>query len=139
MRRWYRLALTVAMVTAFVGAMAAPAGAAPSPFTGAWTAVDIDGSDMRMAIGGGPSPRVLLIDYGASVCGLDDSGVPLYAARVTGRATIEGDVLSADLDVYCHARPTFFLGTFPGAEYTYDAGTDTLLDGIGVVWSRASG
>ncbi len=140
MRRGLRLALSVAMVTAFVAAVAVPAGAAPpSPFTGAWTSIDIDGSSQRLTIGGGPAPRVQLLDDGASVCGLDENGDPIWAARATGRAAVAGDVLTVDLDLYCLARPTYFLDTFAGLEYTYDAGTDTLTDGLGVVWSRAAG
>lgn len=137
MRTLLRMALATALVAGMLALPLAATAAPPSPFTGSWTSVDpVDGSNQRMAIGGGPAPRVLLYDDGATVCGLDELGEPVHAARVTGRGTVDGTTLSVDLDVYCLASPTYLLGSFAGV-FEYDAGTDTLTDGIGIVWSRA--
>ncbi len=132
-----RLISIVVLVVGMLSVPLAVTAAPPSPFTGSWTSVDVDGSNQRLTIGGGPAPRVLLRDDGATVCGLDDEGEPEFAARASGRAAIAGTTLTVDFDLYCLASPTYFLDTFPGITYDYDAGTDTLTDNIGVVWSRA--
>lgn len=137
MRTLLRMALATALVAGMLALPLAATAAPPSPFTGSWTSVDpVDGSNQRMAIGGGPAPRVLLYDDGATVCGLDLGGVPLHAARATGRASVSGTTLTVDFDVYCLASPTSFWGVAP-ATFDYDAGTDTISDGFGAVWSRA--
>ncbi len=137
MRTRMRLVLAAALLAGMLAIPAATAAAPPSPFTGSWTSVDVDGSNQRLSIGGGPSPRVLLYDDGATVCGLDGAGDPIYAARASGRATVGGTTLTVDIDLYCLASPTYFLDTFAGLTFDHDAGTDTLTDFSGVVWSRA--
>lgn len=133
--RTSHLVSLVVLVVSFVAVPLTATALPPSPFIGSWTSVDIDGSSQRLSIGGGPAPRVLLYDDGATVCGLGDSG-PLFAARATGAGAVSGTDLMVDLDVYCLASPTYFLDTF-GATFDYDNDNDTLLDFSGVVWSRA--
>ena len=113
------------------------ASAAPSPFMGFWRSVDIDGSNQTLLITPGPgsSYRLFLFDRGASVCGLDPSGNPLYAATARGRGTVSGMTLAGSFNVWCLSRPTTFWGS-SGFVFTYNPGSDTLTDTVGVIWNR---
>jgi hypothetical protein len=126
------LATVVALLTISV-ASAAP----PSPFVGFWKSVDIDGSNQTLLISPAPgnSNRLFLFDRGATVCGLDSSGNPLYPATARGRGAVSGSDLSGTWNVWCLSRPVTFYGNV-GFNFTYDSGADTLTDGIGVVWHR---
>lgn len=112
--------------------------AKPSPFIGAWTSTDIDGSSQTLTIGGGggDTRHVRYYDDGATICGLDpDTGDFLSAASARGPLSVSGNTLSGNLDVYCQVSPPTLAGNF-AFEYTYDPSTDTLTDWLGVVWSR---
>ena len=56
--------------------------------------------------------------------------------RPAACSPVAGSVMSLDFDVYCLAMPTTFELTAPFS-FTYDAGSDSLTDSTGVVWSRA--
>ena len=115
-----------------------PVGAKPNPFVGVWVSTDTDGSNQRLTVGGGPgnAHNVRYYDDGATVCGLDPvTGDFLSAARARGRLSASGTTLSGDLDLYCLTSPPEFNGTY-FLVFEYDASTDTLTDGFGVVWSR---
>ena len=136
--RTVRLGTSAAVALTALLLVSAVAFAAPGPFVGAWESTDVDGSYQRLAIGGGPGEghRVLYYDYGATVCGLDpDTGGILYPALARGSGEAAGDVLSGEWAVWCLSHPATFYASL-GFEFTYDATTDTLTDGNGVVWSR---
>ena len=139
MKRWsVRLGTSVALALTGLLLVSNLAAAAASPFVGAWESTDIDGSYQRLVIGGGPGDghRVLLYDYGATVCGLDPAtGEILYAAMARGSGQAQGDVLSGGWGVWCLSRPVTFYGDL-AFELAYEATSDTLTDGTGVVWSR---
>lgn len=117
-------------------ALVSTAGAAPDPFIGVWTAVDLDGSNMQLMIGGGAgdSYHLFYYDDGASVCGTS-GGVPIYPANAKGTGTAVGDVLTGSLAVKCLDKPAYFYGNSPYT-FAYSIGSDTLTDGYGIVWSR---
>ncbi len=124
----FSLLMAVVLVTA--------AAAAPDPFLGTWHSTDTDGSHQTLRIGGGPGSmyRVRYFDDGASVCGWSLlTGGP--AASAQGFLTGSGDVLSGEMPVTCLATPHYLFGPAAFA-FTYDPGTNTLLDSHGVTWTR---
>ena len=102
-----------------------------SPFLGAWTSVDTDGSNQTLSIRGGGSDNfaVALFDDAATACG----GAP---AQAVGSATADGDDLLMRGTITCLPGGNFVRGRLL-LEFHYDEGTDTLIDFSGVVWERA--
>lgn len=138
MNKFSRFSIVFISVILMAAFLAAPAGAARDPFRGIWTSIDIDGSLQRLVIGGGRGTSYLVFyrDAGATICGLDpDTGDILYAAVARGRLTLSGNAISGDLPVTCLSRPRNNIGLY-NFSYTYDPTSDTLIDSIGVVWSR---
>lgn len=88
--------LTIAAILALAGIVQA---ASPSPFIGHWQAMDVDGSDLGLTIGGPPngSFRITMTDNYISFC---DGGTGIV--RGTGWLN-EGDsyLLEADLHLEC--------------------------------------
>lgn len=145
MKRFVSLVLTVTVLfsVAVLSVQAAPPG---RPFTGVWESIDPwDLSQQRLVIS--PVARaargyhVVYRDYGASVCGVDAQGQPLYAASGTGTGSATGSVLNTQLAIWCLARPRWFWGT-SGSILSYDAATDTLNETWGgktTQWHRRGG
>lgn len=121
-----------------VGALLAPADAAwgaSDPFVGSWTSSDVgDGSTQYLTIQGSGARghhSVFLYDTVASqAC----AGGP---ANVVGSGRIIDDALTWSFTVTC---PGGGKGPVSGRVgpgfFTYDEGTDTLMDDTGAVWSR---
>lgn len=130
------LILALALMIASFGLASA---AAPNPFLGAWESIDLDGSYQVLMLGGDPGDLVGVRyhDYGASVCGVDGEGEPIYQAFGMGSGSRSGDTLTVSFDLRCMAAPPYYQGTH-AFEYTYDAGSDTITDWVGVVWERKS-
>jgi hypothetical protein len=117
---------------------AATAGTPPDPFLGSWRAVDFDGSDESLSIGGPDSPngpsnvrRVVLRDDSATLaCG----GGRFFGE---GIGFIDGTTMISILELYCENA-----GTLIGEDridFTFHPETGTLTDeaaGVEVVWSR---
>ena len=111
MKRSLRLSLTVVLLAVLLVSpiLNVQAGRPRDPFVGAWESIDgdsdgdgvpdlpgADGSYQRLTIGGSKGRyNVNLKDYGATVCGVDEDGVPLYACTLKGPATAEARVLSS--------------------------------------------
>ena len=115
------------------------ASAAPDPLKGSWHSTDVDDSYQTLHIGGGPGNayHVKYRDNGATVCGLDpDTGEILYAATANGFLELSSGALSGSLPLYCLAGPRYLYNAAQPFAFTYQAGTDTLLDGFGNTWSR---
>jgi len=74
-------------------------------------------------------------DDGASVCGCDAAGKPLYPGMGLGTGTATGTTLNATIRFWCLSRPRTYYGT---ASYVlvYDAAADQLTDQYGIVWRR---
>lgn len=121
MRKGIRVSGTILLVVVLLLTSVGVASAASrDPFRGVWYAVDVDGSNMKMVFsGGGDSRRMLWRDDYWSICG----GGP-GIGRGTGE--VSGNILHATVDVYCSGA---LAGTFV-MDFTYDAGTDTLLNHV---------
>ncbi len=111
---------------------------ATSPFVGKWTATDIfDGSQMRLIIK--PFGEKFVFQYhdrGASVCGVDEKGNPLYPGIGMGQGVVKENKFDGGMKFYC-TQELIFIGKFQ-IQLEYDARTDTLLDNLGNVWTRAN-
>jgi hypothetical protein len=135
-----RKILFVATYSALAGVvlilgLSMPASASDDVFRGTWTSIDIgDGSHQTLSIQGSGEQghhSVFLFDDSGTVCGGDP-------AQVTGSGTVDGDTMNARFVVTCPgAGRSPVIGPIPFT-FTYDSATDTLTDGTGTVWSRAS-
>jgi hypothetical protein len=116
--------------------MATPTEAPKDPFTGSWISTDIDGSSQTLVIiEAGGVYTFEYYDDGASICGLDSAGVPLFAASASGTLTASGSTLSGDFSINCLDDPPFH-GVDHLFVFTYDPATETMTDDLGVVWER---
>ncbi len=108
-----------------------------APFTGTWTSTDTDGSNQELIISGGAGGiyTISYTDLGASACGKDAAGNPIYAASATGNLTASGNDLSGTLAIYCQKNPATLLTNY-GFHYYYDSSVGTMTDDFGVVWYR---
>ena len=125
--------LVIAIVA--LALVAAVPSAPGNPWKGAWWSIDVpDGSLQRVVFGG--QGYFSFIDWGASVCGLDGNGEPLYAARIVGRADeVTPTTFTGFAPVVCMTHPpSVWDPNFPFA-WTYDSVTNTLWDGR-VTWTR---
>lgn len=117
--------------------------AAPSPFAGAWEAIDIDGSHMVLTVSRGSSQvRVNLFDEHATSC--------INRGAVEGSATVVGTGTIDDLTLTWSANQIrctngIVIDTSEGTNtFTYVPASDTLtvdpeLWGGAVTWSRVGG
>lgn len=105
---------------------------------GEWESTDNDGSYQTLTIQQISDSlfSIELIDSGATSCGTDDNGAPLYAARLEGSGTAEFNFLFLEtLEHTCLGNPDWSLGTL-SLTLTYDPFTDILADAWQVVWTR---
>ncbi|MEO5703866.1 MAG: hypothetical protein ABIZ52_02245 [Candidatus Limnocylindrales bacterium] len=127
-----RLAFGFAILTL---ALALPAGAlaaAPtSSFTGSWVSTDYDGSHQTLVVSSGGRPSVVYQDFYASGC--DSNAGPATHWVSAGTGAVEGDVLW--ISYRKSGCGTFLMGGYEDY-YIYDAGSDTLTDSAGIVWTR---
>jgi len=134
-KKW--LLLIIISVVALSLTAAIPTTGPSSPWRGAWWSIDIyDGSLQKVVFGGGSQGLFNYIDWGASVCGTDTNGNPLYAAHASGVAdTVNGTSFTGSAPVVCMTHPpTTFDPNFPFS-WTYDPATDT-LSGFSSTWTR---
>ena len=127
--------IIVAVAAGVVGILAvvptAGTSAAPdkSPFVGTWTAVDNDGSNLRLVVHGGPRPSsVKITDDAATSC---PSGGP---ASGIGKATlVDADTIDVIFRVRC---PDDKSKTTVSRTFDHQS-DDTLKDDTNVIWSRS--
>ncbi len=110
--------------------------AANDPFVGAWESSDPgDGSKQELLVSKNNDVYTMdYYDHVASSCGLDSAGNAIAAAG-TGLGTVDGNVLSVDLSVYCLTDPKILLGTFQSIS-RYDKNSDTIQDDS-TTWVRS--
>jgi len=104
---------------------------------GDWESTDIDGSYQTITITQN-SDGTFSIDYyddGATICGLASDGTILYPATLEGTGTATGLALDVSLSITCHGDTDFAEGPV-SVTFTYDAAADTIVDSIGVAWTR---
>ena len=110
----------------------------PKQFVGVWRNADVfDGSDQHMVIT--PRGGVRYLDRGASACGVDGSGEPLWPGRGKGTVTVVyADDTGFDIDLYFRCLGRGELSSdFSNPiviSFTYDPASDTLTDHLGNVW-----
>jgi hypothetical protein len=129
MRRLFGSIIAVGLVGQLLAATALAAG--PGPFKGLWTSTDTDGSTQMLSVSGGATPSVVFQDFYASVC--DRFGGPSTHWVSAGTGEVDGD----DLVVGFHKSGcgSFSIGAYVDL-WTYQPGSDTLIDTAGIVWSR---
>jgi hypothetical protein len=110
-----------------------PAFASGSPFQGSWTSTDSDGSHQTLHVSAGSTPSVVFQDFYASGCDL--FGGPSTHWTANGQGSVDGDDLFVDF--HKSGCGTFLKGGY-GDYWTYEPATDTLLDSVGITWSRAN-
>jgi hypothetical protein len=129
--RLIRVLLAAAALT-FALASTAAAATPSDPFKGAWTSTDTDGSDQMVSFGGNGATRAVhYFDAGASVCGWPAVNA---TATLTGMGVVSGTSLTVEAAGKCNGGSGQPLSST--VTYTYDSGTNTLLDSFGVTWYR---
>ena len=107
-------------------------------FTGNWESTDNDGSQQTLLIvslADGDFSATYM-DDGASLCGTDSSGRPLYGVKLEGVGQLSGNFLKfPGLNVICLGDPEWNLDPLP-FQVTYDLASDSLHDAWGIVWNR---
>ena len=126
------LMAAAAMLMLAIGATPVAAAAPQTSFTGIWLSTDTDGSSQMLTVSSGASPSVVYQDFYASGC--DNDGVPTTHWTAAGKGRIEGDTLYASFHKSGCGR--FLQGGYTDT-YTYDSGSETLVDGFGITWARA--
>ena len=123
--------LGVMVLGLVVGLGAPPAVAAQGELAGTWTSIDTDGSNQTLTITGSGNRvyAMSLLDESASLC----DGAP---ATAQGPGLAEEDQLFLRASAVCLPGGNVLRGVIE-IGFSYDAGSDTLTDDFGVVWSRA--
>lgn len=125
-------AVTLALLTLLVAAPSAQA-TPPTPFTGAWTSIDTDGSTQYLTISGGTTVHLAYTDLHGSICHNDGAPTMVFNGSLTG--TVTGDTLEATFDrARCGPASFDWLVGAP-ATWTYDAQNDVINDGV-LDWTR---
>jgi hypothetical protein len=125
-------AATAALLLILLSAV--PMAATADPFTGAWSATDVDGSAMMMGISTGPTgtSQVVLVDRVGTICINNGAASEVFQGLATGAA--DGDVLAATwLKARCGNIGFDFAGSQFFMEYLPDS--DQLF-GMDVYWHR---
>lgn len=113
-----------------IQALILPALGAGSPFKGQWTSTDSDGSTQRLIVSSGATPSVVFEDFYASSCARFGPATHWVSS---GKGELDGN----DLIVAFHNSGcgTFSIGAYDDF-WTYQSGSDTLLDSVGITWTR---
>jgi hypothetical protein len=126
-------ALAASVVGAFAVTHSPGASAAPnkSPFVGVWTALDTDGSNMKLWVRGGIRPsHVKITDDMASSCDPDGPATGMDKGTLTATGA-----LHVDFRVRCHNDHSVIAVS---RTFEYRALTDTLRDiQSGRIWTRS--
>jgi hypothetical protein len=132
-----RLVLLAVALGLILGAFALVAGSqrGGQGFAGSWVTVDpADGSTMVLVISAGDDPTVRFQDQFSSGAACVDEISKVFTADGTG--TIDGDVLHVVYPDGGGCGSTVV--DVPSASYTYDGGSDTILDDAGLRWQRTA-
>ena len=128
-----RRAVILAAVLATLLAIPAVASAvdADDDYTGIWTAVDIDGSNMILFVTdlGGEQVSMTLLDNGGTFCGtFNPRGRPIVPLIATGTGTVNG-TLVVTFDIVCANGVS---GSSVEVTYTLGGDRTTMSDSSGV-------
>ena len=130
------LFLIIVSVVAFSLIAAISAKGPSDPWKGTWWSIDpADGSLQKVVFAG--QGQFNYIDYGASVCGVDNNGNPIYAAHASGDAdTVDATLFNSSAPVVCMAHPPFIWSQDFPFSWTYNPASDTLSDSSAAIWTR---
>jgi hypothetical protein len=134
-KKW--LLLIIVSIVALGLTAAIPAKGPASPWRGTWWSIDpFDGSLQKVVFTG--QDRFIYIDFGASVCGKDSNGNPIYAAHSSGLAdTVDDSSFIGSGPIICMTHPPYIWSQDFPFSWTYVPATDTLLDdGLQTIWTR---
>jgi hypothetical protein len=104
-----------------------------TPFTGAWTSTDLDGSTQYATISGGAVLQVTYTDLGGAVCVANGAPTHVFSSTITG--TVTGNTFAG---TFTSARcGSLRFDSLVGTAVTlhYETASDTLFDGS-VTWYR---
>jgi hypothetical protein len=126
-RRLAATGVVLATVLAPAASAASVVAGRGDGFSGAWSAIDVDGSRMRLTFSGtGPTRAVEFVDFRATICGGD-----VWAGQGTGT------IVESSIEIHGE-------GGCDGADaepwlttYAYDSATNTVLDGT-LAWHRGN-
>lgn len=128
--------LAAAGVVVSLALAATPVAAAPAvgtQFSGLWVGTDTaDGSTQVLQVSAGQSPSVVYQDFYASSC--EEHGSRSTHWVSAGRGWVDGSYLV--IEFHKSGCGSFSIGAYVDF-YEYDAGSDTLTDSWGNVYSRA--
>jgi len=114
-----------------VGAAGQAVAAQDNVFSGTWTSTDLDGSNQVLTIRGSGNGSLAMFLFDDSATGACD-GAPAY---VVGSGRPDGDTLVLFGTLTCQPGGNVIRGRLTFA-FEYSAGSDTLTDESGVVWTR---
>ena len=131
-----RLTIVIAALALAIAVPTAAQAAAPaSAFTGTWESTDIpDGSHQTLVVSSGARPSVVYQDFYASGCD-NNSNLPADHWTAAGKGFLDGDTLWVSF--HKSGCGTFIAGGYEDF-YTYDSGSDTIVDSFGIVWTRTT-
>jgi hypothetical protein len=97
-------------------------------FNGAWESIDsVDGSYQVMVIQDS-YPYFMYNDFGATICGTDTNGQPIYPGSIYGSPVIVGDTLTVEGKVLCITENPYYTPAYR-LEFTFNKNKDTILFG----------
>ena len=130
--------LIIISIVALSLTAAVPNKGPSDPWRGTWWSIDpFDNSLQKVVFTGGGLGKFNFIDWGASVCGKDVNGNPIYAAQASGNAvTVDATSFNGVAPLICKTHPpSIWDPSFPFT-WTYDAQNDT-LSGFSATWTRS--
>lgn len=136
MRRFFVLLILIIVVSLLVPIVSAQS-LIPRHFAGAWFNTDVDGSSQITIINA--AGGVFYFDDGASVCGVDEFGEPIWPTLAHGSViNVDDSSLVVELSFRCLGRgelPDDFPETIT-ITYTYNSDSNTLTDSFSNEWYR---
>lgn len=98
------------------------------PWQGKWWSIDPFDDSLQSVVFLGGS-RFKYVDRGASICGKDEYGLPIYRADAMAQGTISGYTFTGTAALRCLAGPPYIWGEHTFV-WTYDPATNTISDGF---------
>lgn len=121
------LLLLVFMVFLLTLVAANPYKSQSNPWKGKWWSIDLDGSLQSVVFLG--SNQFKYVDRGATICGVDQEGIPLYRADGRGSGSISDLSFTGTTTLRCLTHPPYVWGEHTFV-WTYDPATNTITDGF---------
>lgn len=123
----------IAIVSLIVLAAAIPR--ARNPWTGKWWGIDLYDNSLQSVVfhggnGLGGYIGFKYVDRGASVCGVDSYGTPLYKADARGTGQITGLNFVGLADIRCLTHPPYIWAEDFTFNWIYDPINNTISDGV---------